>query len=291
MIKLFSVLLSFIILLFLDGNGYTKSCPRGEILFNGKCIVVNGLQPDVGSSSQPSRDGNSGQWNYSTEFFPNYGRNRGFEEAIGRAPAGADRDLIPARAYMRAADIPPADVGAYGLVVMQAKSTPANRNKLLMVCSSFVAHFPKSESLPSSIRPIDRMVTIWPVDAPDAAQVKADDCGFVTDHYDLLAAEAAINDAQHQNARFDGDGPYLVGWSPSNTRGIADKLVLVVDLSNFNSQVSIDRAFLFWKNKIVQNPTAWRSGFSVEQIRLAIHDFADHYGQDMLDAVKLIGLK
>jgi hypothetical protein len=137
----------------------------------------------------------------------------------------------------------------------------------------------------------DRMITIWPLDDPDARQAKADDCDFILNHYDLNASESAINDARIQHATFDGEGPYLVGWSPSNSRGVPDKLVLVVDMSADNSQAMIDHKFLFWKNKIIENPSLWRSGWSLDGVRIAIKEFADQYGNDMLTAIKLVGGK
>jgi hypothetical protein len=132
------------------------------------------------------------------------------------------------------------------------------------------------------------MITVWPVDEPDNDKAKADDCDFVLNHYDLNASQAAINDARVQHATFDGEGPYLVGWSPSNSRGVPDKLVLVVDMSADNTQAEVDHKFGFWKNKIIENPSLWRSGWSLDGMRVAIKDFADEYGQNMLDAVKLV---
>jgi hypothetical protein len=121
------------------------------------------------------------------------------------------------------------------------------------------------------------MITIWPLDEPDAKEAKADNCDFILRHYDLNASESAISDARIQHAPIDGEGPYLVGWSPSDTRGISDKLVL--DMSSDNTQYAIDRRFLFWKNKIVQNPALWRSGWSLDALRVAIMEFADRYGK------------
>ncbi len=205
--------------------------------------------------------------------------------------AEADAALTPVREYLRAAEIPPPGVGAYGLVVFQSKATPANRDKLTMVCRSFVAFFPRGADTDVPIG--DRMITVWPVDDPASPRAAADDCDFVIDHYELSAAEAAIRDAHRQQpeATFQGEGPYLVGWSPSSTRGVPDKLVLVIDMSADNSQASIDHKFLFWKSQIVLDPAKWRSGFSLDRIRVAIHDFADQYGQSMLDAIKLVGGK
>jgi hypothetical protein len=206
----------------------------------------------------------------------------------GHAKASAN-DLVPVREYLRNEEIPPAEAGAYGIIVFQSLPTPATRAKALMVCHSFVAFFPRNESISDKIAMSDRMITIWPIDDPTLPQVKADNCEYAVDHYDMAASVTAIRDAKKQSATFDGEGPYLVGWSPSNTRGVPGKLVLVVDMSNSHTQETIDHQFLFWKNDIVQNPSLWRSGFSLEGVRVAIHDFADEYGQDMLDAIKLIG--
>src|SRR5438445_803880 len=99
--------------------------------------------------------------------------------------------------------------------------------------------------IPWSPRKLSRSLPLR--DSADARQAKKDDCDYVVAHYDLNASEAAISDARLQHASFDGEGPYLVGWSPSNTRGVPDKLVLVVDMSADNSQALIDHKFLFWK--------------------------------------------
>jgi hypothetical protein len=204
-------------------------------------------------------------------------------------PGGGARPLQPVRAYLRASQIPPAGAGAYGLVVFHSRPTPASRAKLKMVCTSFVAFFPRQETATAAVQ--DQMITVWPLDNPDAIQAKNDDCDYAVDHYDLIASEAAMSDAQRQRANFGGEGPYLVGWSPSNTRGVADALVLVVDMSADNRQADIDNKFLFWKNKIIDDPSAWRNGWSTERVRVSIRNFADEYGQSMLDAIKLIGGK
>jgi hypothetical protein len=213
--------------------------------------------------------------------------------AVSRGPGGSGRDwssaLTPVREYLSEEQIPPDGAGAYGMVVFQYKATSANAEKLKMVCNSYIKSFPKNAT--SRVPLGDRMITVWPVDNPDAEQVKTDDCVFVTDHYDLNASEAAINDAKKQNATFSGEGPYLVGWSPSNTRGIPDKLVLVIDMSDDNDQATIDHQFLFWKNQIVENPSLWRHGFSLEGFRLALQGFANRYGDKMLETIKLVGYK
>jgi hypothetical protein len=192
---------------------------------------------------------------------------------------------------MRSADIPPPQVGAYGVVALRERPTSATRARLLMACTAFKASLPRVESLPPSVRVTDWMLTIWPLEDPSAPEANGDNCDFAIDHYDLYGGISAIQDAERQGSKLDGAGPFLIGWSPSNSRGIADKIVLVVELSSYDSQDSFDKAFLFWQTKIVQDPMLWRYGFSIEGIRLAIRDFVDHYGQDMMNATKFLGLK
>jgi hypothetical protein len=209
------------------------------------------------------------------------------------APAGArpDTALVLARAYVRAADIPPQGVGAYGVVSLRAKATPSNRQRLLRLCAAYQAYLPPQASLPASVKIGDQMLTIWPLENPSAPQARADDCGYAVDGYDLYGGQAAIRDAERQGAKLDGDGPYLLGWSPSDTRGVPNTLVLVVDMSSFESQDSFNQAFLFWQKKVVENPELWRHGFEIASFRLALRDFSDHYGDAILQAIKLIGGK
>jgi len=203
----------------------------------------------------------------------------------------SNRLLVPVRAYLRSADIPPPSIGAYGIVAFRAKPTAATRSRLLMTCAAYVASIPAQKSIPGSIPITDQMLTIWPLDEPSSPKADKDDCEFAIDHYDLYGADSAIADAEKQGAKFGEDGPFLIGWSPSNARGVADKLVLVIDMSSYTSQDSFDHAFLFWKQKIVEDPTLWRTGFSIEAIRLAVRDFADGYGDTILKAAVSIWKK
>jgi hypothetical protein len=205
------------------------------------------------------------------------------------SPTAPAAELWPARAYLRGADIPPRGVGAYGVVSLRGRATPAERGRLIMLCKAYEAYLPLQATLPASIAPGDQMLTVWPLDDPEAPQAKADSCDYAVDHYDLVAGDAAIRDARRQHQKLAGRGPFLIGWSPSNTRGRPDKLVLVVDMSRFTSQDSFDTALQFWKTEVVENPTLWRSGFSRQSLKLAIRDFFDTYGQELLSVVKLSG--
>jgi hypothetical protein len=200
---------------------------------------------------------------------------------------GDSRGLTPARAFLSSPSIPPKDIGAYGVISFRAKATPSTRARLITICQSFVAHFPAQRLLPRSIGVNDQMLTIWPVENANAKQLDADDCAFAVDNYDLFAGQSAIADAAKQGGKFAGAGPYLVGWSPTNTRGQPGKLVLVVDLSKEETEASINTAFDFWQQRVIQDPALWRNGFSIERLRVSIREFVDKYGTNLVEVVKL----
>jgi hypothetical protein len=62
-------------------------------------------------------------------------------------------------------------------------------------------------------------------------------------------------------------------------------------MSADNNQTMIDHKFLFWKNEIVEDPSLWRSGWSLDDVRVLIKDLSDRYGEDMLSAIELVGGK
>jgi hypothetical protein len=212
-----------------------------------------------------------------------------FINLVPAAPAHAPNSsprLTPARAFLPAKDIPPPNLGGYGVVALKAKATPASKERLEMLCQSFLATLPPQQSLPASIPTNQQMITIWPIDDPQAVRPGYEDCELLLDHYDLYGGQSAIADAIAQGNNLSGRGPFLIGWAPSNSRYIPDAVVLVVDMSQFDTQVSFDDAMPFWQKKIVKNPELWKSGFSIELIRLAIRDFVDHYGAGILDGLK-----
>jgi hypothetical protein len=131
------------------------------------------------------------------------------------------------------------------------------------------------------------MLTIWPLLTAGTPAAKDNDCDHLLANYDLHGGQTAIDDARRQGANVSGRGPFLIGWSPSNARGVTDAVVLVVDMSTHEGQQSFDEAMMFWQQKIVEDPQLWRQGFSMERVRIAIREFADRYGQHILESVKL----
>ena len=105
--------------------------------------------------------------------------------AGNRREASTERQLVPVRAYLKGAEIPPPSIGAYGIVAFRARPTSASRSRLLMTCAAFVTAIPPQKSVPGSVHVGDEMLTIWPLDDPSSPNAARDDCNFAIDHYDL----------------------------------------------------------------------------------------------------------
>jgi hypothetical protein len=146
-------------------------------------------------------------------------------------------------------------------MAFRAKPTSVTQERLKMACAAFVAYLARQIDVPKSVPLNDQMVTIWPLDSPDADEAKKDNCDFVLDHYELYGADSAISDAKKQGATFGNDGPFLIGWSPSNTRGLPDKLVLVVDMSPYDSQDSFNQSATVLERKDRRRPDTMAVGF------------------------------
>jgi hypothetical protein len=203
------------------------------------------------------------------------------------ATAGSAPHLHPARVFMAGPDIPPAGVGAYGVVALKSTPTPSDTARLTAACNAFLSHLPPQSDLPATVPLSEQMLTIWPLRPAGQAAAEQGSCPDMLANYQLDAGLSAIADAATGTNHLDGRGPFLIGWSPSNMRGVKDAVVLVVDMSTLDSQASFNDAFLFWQQKIVEDPTLWQHGFSSEKLRLSLRDFVDHYGGSIQDAVKM----
>jgi hypothetical protein len=265
------------LLFIITQSNYALACNG---LFDLRCSIGKLIEKAVGDTGNAIEKGAHDAGNAVEKAAQDTGHS------IDKA-ASNERQLIPVREFLRSRDIPPPAFGAYGVMTFRAKPTSVTRDRLKMACAAFIAYLARQIDVPKSVPLNDQMLTIWPVDSPEADEAREDNCDFLLDHYELYAADSAISDATKQGAQFGSDGPFLIGWSPSNTRGIPDKLVLVIDMSSYNSQDSFNQALRFWKEKIVEDPKLWRSGFSVESFRLSVRDFVDHYGEAILAAAKL----
>jgi oligoribonuclease (3'-5' exoribonuclease) len=52
------------------------------------------------------------------------------------------------------------------------------------------------------------------------------------------------------------------------------------------SAETVKEAFQRWRQKIERNPQLWKNGWSVDDVRVQVREFADYYGTQLL---KMIG--
>lgn len=187
--------------------------------------------------------------------------------------------VLPTRAFLPPHDLPP-NFAAYGIVAFAEKAMSSTSARHRAVCEAFLASLPPSSL--ASVPTQQQMVTVWPVDSmtvPEQLKRANPDCDVAISHYDLPTALTALKEARtQQHSEFLGQGPYLLGWAPSSTKGQKDALVLVVDLSNARTSAELLERFKFWRDQIEQKPELWRRGWDKPGVLALIRNWADRWG-------------
>jgi hypothetical protein len=195
--------------------------------------------------------------------------------------------LSPVRALIEPAEIPPREVAGYGLIAFSSMPLPQHIDRYKFVCEAFKATLIPQDQLPRNVPLSQQMITFWPIRNKNTAEALRFDCHHLVSNYDLKTALDAINDADKQKERLaERRGPFLIAWSPSESRYKKDSLVLVMDLSSLESQQSFLEVLKDWRQKIIDNPEMWKRGFDLEAIRRTIRDTLDRYGDDLLNLIK-----
>ena len=140
----------------------------------------------------------------------------------------------------------------------------------------------------------EQMVTVLPVTTEDVLYVdtEAEACAIAGRNYDIAEAQNAIFQANLATERTDGAGrltgrgPFLIAWSPGTSKGKADTVALVADLSNSTSPEQIAADIRTWVDLIQQEPELWRRGWNIEAFRIAGQRWIDRRAAGIL---KLIG--
>jgi hypothetical protein len=188
--------------------------------------------------------------------------------------------VLPTRAFLPPHDLPPENFAAYGIVAFAEKAMSSTSARHRAVCEAFLASLPPSSL--ASVPAQQQMVTVWPVDSktvPEQLKRANPDCDVAISHYDLPTALTALKEARtQQHSEFSGQGPYLLGWAPSSTKGQKDALVLVVDLSSARTSAEILERFKFWREQIEQKPELWRRGWDKPGVLALIRNWADRWG-------------
>lgn len=204
---------------------------------------------------------------------------------VGTAASGPS--LKPVRALIEPAEMPPREVAAYGIVAFSSRPLSAQVNRYQFVCEAFKATLIPQDELPQGTPLAEQMITYWPIRNKRTPEALRSDCAHLVANYDLKTGLDAINDADKQKEQLaKRAGPFLIAWSPSASRNKPDVLVLVMDLSDFDSSQSFLEIFKEWRQKITDKPELWRRGFDVEGIRRQMRDTLDRYGENLLRFIK-----
>jgi hypothetical protein len=207
----------------------------------------------------------------------------------GIVPGAAPRPMLQTvRSLIEPSELPPPGVAAYGIVAFSSMAVSTDIERYKFVCEAFKATLVPQESLPAGTPLSVQMITFWPIRNKHTAAAIRADCSHLIENYDLEAGLNAIRDADKQAEKLtERRGPFLVAWSPAESRYQSDSLVLVMDLSRLDGQDNFLEIFQTWRRKIVDNPALWKGGFvDIESFRRTVRDTLDRYGEGILKLIK-----
>ncbi|WP_172331076.1 peptidoglycan-binding protein [Mangrovicoccus sp. HB161399] len=201
--------------------------------------------------------------------------------------------LLPTRSFLGPHETPPEGYGGYGVLAFKSLATEFDIDRLRMICQAFFASLPDAGS--TRLPPSRQFLTVWPVESTEVSQMLNGSPDMSIDekctqgllHYDLIGSALAIDAAQRAGFRDSGIGPYLIAWSPSDTFGRNDVIVLRLDLSRVTTYDQARAIMEDWKHKVEQDPATLSGGFKLERVRTLLRQWADSYGPGFLVAIGL----
>jgi hypothetical protein len=154
-----------------------------------------------------------------------------------------------------------------------------------MICNAYVATLLRYNELRAPL--YAQMVTVWPVDTINEsnrlnASPRDRVCEEAAQHYGLPISLNAVRDAEQSQADLSGSGPFLLAWSPGNTKGEQHSLVLVADLSDMTTPQQAKDYFSRWAEDIQKDPKLWERGWNTEKLATVIRLWADKWGPKLL---------
>jgi hypothetical protein len=180
--------------------------------------------------------------------------------------------------------MPPREGVGYGIVAFTTRPLSHDIERYKSICEAYKATLISVPELLPNTPPSEQMVTYWPITNKNTPEAQRADCPYLVSNYALRLGLDAIQDADKQNQRLASRRGFLIAWAPSESRFLPDAVVLVLDLSDKDSQRSFTEVFQDWRQKITDNPEVWRrqNGFNIEMVRRIIRDTFDRYGDGVL---------
>jgi hypothetical protein len=188
------------------------------------------------------------------------------------------------RALIEPKEMPPREVAGYGIVAFTTLALSHDVERYKSVCEAYKATLMAQSDLPPDTPLSAQMITYWPIANKNTPQAQRADCAHLVANYAIRLGLEAIADADKKKEGLASRrGPFLIAWAPSESRLVPDAVVLVMDLSQLDTQRSFVEVFQDWRQHITDNPELWqRGGFNVEAVRRIIRDTFDRYGDGLL---------
>ena len=192
--------------------------------------------------------------------------------------------LQAVRALIEPKEMPPREVAGYGIVAFTTLALSHDVERYKSVCEAYKATLMSQADLPPDTPLSAQMITYWPIGNKNTPEAQRADCAHLVANYAIRLGLEAIADADKKKEGLASRrGPFLIAWAPSESRLVPDAVVLVMDLSQLDTQRSFVEVFQDWRQHITDNPELWqRGGFNVEAVRRIIRDTFDRYGDGLL---------
>lgn len=204
--------------------------------------------------------------------------------------SGFNNSVKATRVFAGPKQYPPKGYAAYGILAFKSQASEFDKDRHKVICSAYVNAVPHESE--SNVESRHQMVTIWPVKSVSTATAinkkpRNEVCDIAIDEYGLTVALQAIKSAEKTGLEFNSNGPYLLAWSPTNTIGTENAVILWADLSSINTYDQALKVMQGWVHDIESDPSLWKDGWDLESFKMVIQKWLDKHGPDF---VKLFGL-
>lgn len=188
---------------------------------------------------------------------------------------------VPARDFLIRGEHPEG-FGAYGYLVLVGEPGMTSRERYLAICDTYIRSFEAVQEFET----VDRgrlMPTFWLL--RDTLGVSTPQCDLLVSEYDYALATRIAGAVD----RLASLGPLLVAWrDPFSDTPDSSNTALVFDMADF-AESDFERAFAIWRDRIAREPDTWHEGWERVLIREALRNYAEKYGEHILDFIDRLG--
>lgn len=186
---------------------------------------------------------------------------------------------VVARDYLNELTKPNSQYGAYGYILL-TKPYPndsVDYKRMKLIAEMFKTVYESSQSyLRIDVKPADMMIMYWLLkgDRPVREDISVDQ---MIENYDYAKAQLILT----RLGKAGEKGPVFVAWNKPYSLGNNGEEALVFDITGFDED-DIIRAFSTWNERVSNDPSSWKNGFKMEQLRSAFRNFLNAHSECLL---------